>query len=356
MTLELALRLLGMVICTLVGARLGADLPPVGLARETTAVVFGLLGSLVGLILTPYVTTRPARAAARRAREAPAEILLTSIVGLIFGLVVGALLSAPLSSLPDALGQWMPTVVAIVFAYLGVIIFGYRAIDIFNLTRQLFRDDPRYDERFGDQPIFNEVQILVDSSAIIDGRLLHISKTGFLSGHLLVPSFILRELQHIADDSDPQRRARGRRGLDIVEQMKSESKVPVDIVDVDVEGVREVDHKLIELCKQMNALLLTTDHNLNRTAQLQGVQVLNINDLALAVKAVLLPGDVIALQVIGEGREPGQGVGYLEDGTMVVVEEGRRHIDRTIDVVITRMLQTTAGKMYFARLEENPRK
>ena len=163
---------------------------PVGLARETTAVVFGLLGSLVGLILTPYVTTRPARAAARRTREAPAEILLTSIVGLILGLIVGALLSAPLSSLPDALGQWMPTVIAIIFAYLGIIIFGYRALDIFNLARQLFRDDTRYDDRFADQPIFNEVQILVDSSAIIDGRLLDISKTGFLSGHLLVPSFI----------------------------------------------------------------------------------------------------------------------------------------------------------------------
>ena len=239
MTLELALRLLGMVICTLIGARLGADINAGSLARETTAVVFALLGSLVGLILTPYVTTRPARAAARMTREAPAEILLTSIVGLILGLIVGALLAAPLSSLPDALGQWMPTVIAIIFAYLGIIIFGYRALDIFNLARQLFRDDTRYDDRFADQPIFNEVQILVDSSAIIDGRLLDISKTGFLSGHLLIPSFILRELQHIADDSDPQRRARGRRGLDILEQMKRESKAQVDIVDVDVEGVRE---------------------------------------------------------------------------------------------------------------------
>lgn len=198
--------------------------------------------------------------------------------------------------------------------------------------------------------------ILVDSSAIIDGRILDISKTGFIQGELIVPSFVLREIQHIADDSNTLRRNRGRRGLEILEELQRESKAPVRMLDLDVESAREVDHKLVALAKQMNALLLTTDYTLKRTANLQGVEVLNINELANAVKAVILPNEVITLQVIAEGREPGQGVGYLDDGTMVVVEDGRRHIDRKVDVVIVRMIQTSAGKMYFARLDDTSRK
>lgn len=356
MTIELGLRLLGMVIFALLGARLGADIASPPVVSESYALIFALVGALAGLILTPYLTTRPARAAGRIIREMPAEALVTSLIGLLFGLVVGALLAVPLSLLPPPWGQWMPAIVAVIAAYLCILIFSYRTTDIFRLIRVITHARDEHPHAASDHPLFNEAQILIDSSAIIDGRLLDISKTGFLGGHLVVPGFVLRELQHIADDSDPQRRARGRRGLDVLEQMQRESRAPVSIVELDAEGVREVDHKLIALAREMNAMLLTTDHNLNRTAQLQGVQVLNINDLALAVKAVLLPNDVIPIQIIAEGREPGQGVGYLDDGTMVVVEEGRRHLDRTIDVVITRMLQTTAGKMYFARPEENPRK
>lgn len=344
---------------TLLGARLGVELRVAPLPVESSALLLGMVGALAGLILTPYFTTRPARIATKAIREMPAETLVTALIGLIFGLIVAALFSVPLSLLPQPWSQWVPSIVAIVAAYISITIFAYRAEDVFELgTRLIRRSDSRV-RRTGEYPViasYGDAKILADSSAIIDGRILDISKTGFLMGQLIVPNFILRELQHIADETNPQRRTRGRRGLEILEAMQRESKIPVQIMDIDAEGVREADHKLVALAKQMGALLLTTDSNLRRTANIQGVQVLNINDLANAVKIVHLPGEVISMHVIAEGREPNQGVGYLPDGTMIVVEEGKRHIDRTIDVVITRALQTANGKMYFARPEDNPRK
>jgi uncharacterized protein YacL len=357
MTSELAFRILGLVIATFVGARVGAELAVPPLSEEVYVLIFGLSGALFGLVVTPYVTTRPANAARRVIIEMPAAVLVTSIIGLIFGLVVAALFAVPLGLLPQPLSQWLPSLVAIVTAYLGITIFGYRAQELFLLVRQLSRGETVVISAEPERPLLAPSdKIIMDSSAIIDGRILDISRTGFLNGELLVPIFVLQELQHIADDSDSQRRMRGKRGLEIVEEMKKQSKAPVRVIDADVENVREVDHKLIALCKEMNALLLTTDHNLNKLASLQNVNVLNVNDLTNAVKAVILPNEVITIQIIAEGREAGQGIGYLADGTMVVVEQGRRFLDRTIDVVITRMIQTTAGKMYFARPEDNPRK
>ncbi|CAG1006556.1 MAG: PIN domain nuclease [Anaerolinea sp.] len=364
MTSELALRLIGMVICTLLGARIGASVQIAPIPTETYALIFGLTGSLAGLILTPYVTTRPARFARRMVLEMPAEVLVTSLIGLIMGLVVAALFSVPLGLLPQPWSQWLPAIVSVMTAYLGITIFGYRARELFALIRGLIRADESHGQHregrehseFVEHPQFNEMVILMDSSAIIDGRILDISKTGFVGGQIVVPTFVLHEIQHIADESDSRRRARGKRGLEILEEMRRDSKVPVFITELDVEEVREVDHKLIALAKQMSAYLLTTDHNLNKIAQLQGVQVLNVNDLANAVKAALLPNEIITIQIVSEGKEPGQGVGYLDDGTMVVVDQGRRFLDRTIDVVIQRMIQTAAGKMYFARHDENPRK
>ncbi len=291
----------------------------------------------------------------------PAEILVTSLIGLVVGLIVAALFSVPLGLLPKPWSEWLPAVVAILAAYLGVTVFGYRARELFALARGIIRAEERSpypvrDPAFPADPTFNESVILMDSSAIIDGRILDISKTGFLSGQIIIPTFVLHEIQHIADESDAKRRARGKRGLEIIETMKKESLAPVYVTEMDVEGVKEVDHKLIALAKQMSAYLLTTDHTLNRIAQLQGVHVLNVNDLANAVKASLLPNEVITIQIASEGKEPGQGVGYLDDGTMVVVDQGRRYLDRTIDVIIQRMIQTSAGKMYFARPDDDPRK
>ncbi len=194
--------------------------------------------------------------------------------------------------------------------------------------------------------------ILLDTSVIIDGRIADIARTGFIPGTLLIPRFVLNELQYIADSSDSLRRQRGRRGLEVLAQLQKEpGGVPVRITDIDVEGVREVDDKLVILARQLRCPILTNDYNLNRVAELQGVRVLNVNELANAVKSALLPGETLSIRLIQEGKEPGQGVGYLDDGTMVVVENGKDYINQQVTVVVTKVLQTSAGRMIFARLE-----
>jgi uncharacterized protein YacL len=192
---------------------------------------------------------------------------------------------------------------------------------------------------------------LLDTSVIIDGRIADIAKTGFIAGTIVVPKFVLNELQHIADSSDGLRRNRGRRGLEVLNQLQKESTVPVEFTDQDVPGVREVDDKLVALAKQLNCPVLTNDYNLNHVASLQGVRVLNINELANAIKVVFLPGEALSVTVIQEGKEQGQGVAYLDDGTMVVIDDGRRHIGRDLNVVVTKIFQTQAGRMIFARPE-----
>jgi len=195
--------------------------------------------------------------------------------------------------------------------------------------------------------------VLLDTSVIIDGRIADVARTGFLPGAMVVPSFVLNELQHIADSGDGLRRQRGRRGLDILNRLQKDSSIAFRISDLDVEGVRNVDDKLVILARQLRAPILTNDYNLNRVAELQGVVVLNINELANAVKAIYIPGESLEVRVIQEGKEAGQGVGYLDDGTMVVVEDGRGYIERSLSVVVTKVLQTAAGRMIFARPESS---
>lgn len=348
MTSELGLRLIGMVVAALLGARLGIQLsaPPFG--ADLFALVFGLVGSIFGLVITPYLTTRPARYARRMITMMPAEVLVTSIIGLVIGLVIAALFAIPLALLPPPFGQWVPSIVAVAAAYVMITLFAVRASDVFTLFNRLTRN-PAELALPDKTAAAADAQILLDTSVIIDGRVLDISKTGFLIGTLLVPRFVLAELQHIADSADVLKRTRGRRGLEVLDQLQKESRAPVKIIDADVEGVREVDDKLVLLAQQMHAKLMTNDFNLNGVARLQGIPVMNINELANAVKAVFLPNEPMTIHIIQEGREPNQGVGYLVDGTMVVVEDGKRFIDRTIEVIVTRMIQTAAGKMYFAR-------
>jgi uncharacterized protein YacL len=192
----------------------------------------------------------------------------------------------------------------------------------------------------------------VDTSVIIDGRISDIARTGFLVGTLLIPRFVLNELQYIADSADNLRRQRGRRGMEVISELQKESAIPVRISDVDVEGVREVDDKLVILARQLQCPILTNDYNLNRVAELQGVPVLNVNELANAVKSVLLPGETLIVNIIQEGKEAGQGVGYLDDGTMVVVEDGSDYLSFEASVKVTKVLQTAAGRMIFARIED----
>jgi len=194
-------------------------------------------------------------------------------------------------------------------------------------------------------------RVILDTSAIIDGRIADISQTGFIQGSFLIPRFILNELRHIADSSDSLRRNRGRRGLEMLSRLQKDSDIPIEISDMDIEDIEEVDAKLVKLARALRCSILTNDFNLNRVAELQGVRVLNINELANAVKPVVLPGEEIMVRIIQEGREASQGVGFLDDGTMVVVEGGRRHLNSQLNVVVARVLQTAAGRMIFAHLK-----
>ena len=312
---------------------------------ELWGLAFAMVGALLGLVLTPYLTTRPVRAIRKRMAQVSAQTMVAGLAGLIAGLLIAALVSGPISALPAPFGRWLPFFGALFMGYLGATIFIMRENDINNLIRSRFQSNPD-----GNSPAPQEGRsILMDTSVIIDGRIADIARTGFVQGPMLVPAFVLIELQHIADSADPLRRRRGRRGLDILNRLQKDNTIPLRITDLEVEGVREVDDKLVILGKQLKSPILTNDYNLNRVAELQGVTVLNINELANAVKAVYLPGETMDVQVIQEGKEVGQGVAYLDDGTMVVIEDGKENINTTIPVTVTKVLQTAAGRMIFAK-------
>jgi uncharacterized protein YacL len=303
-------------------------------------VVLMLAGVALGGLITHWLTIKPIQLIRRRIRQLPAPELFAIIIGLIVGLIVAGLLSPILAKLPSPFGEILPFVAALLFGYLGVVIMTMRQKDIFALIGTRFS---------GDGASSDERLILLDTSVIIDGRIADISQTGFISGTMLVPRFVLNELQHIADSSDVLRRNRGRRGLDMLNRLKAESVMPVRITDMDVPEAYEVDDKLVMLAKNLRCPIVTNDYNLNRVAQLQGVVVLNINELANAIKSVLLPGETIPVKIIQEGKELGQGVGYLDDGTMIVVEEGRPYIGQTVPVLVKKVLQKTEGRLVFAQ-------
>jgi len=266
---------------------------------------------------------------------------------------VAALLAWPLSTLPQPFNQILPSASTILCGWLSITIFVARRVEILgtlHLSSRGTTDDSGAPAHNG-----HGRGVLLDTSVIIDGRVSDISKTGFISGPIMVPGFVLNELQHVADSSDPMRRSRGRRGLEILNKLQKESNVPVKVTNVDVDGTIQVDDKLVILAKQLRCPVITNDYNLNRVAELQGVTVLNINELANAVKVVCLPGEKMQVRIIQDGKEEGQGVGYLEDGTMVVVDDGRRRMNDKVTVVVTKVLQTSAGRMLFAQLEEKHR-
>jgi uncharacterized protein YacL len=344
MSYEYVFRLFGMTLFAVIGAGLGdllADdiyLPP-----EASSLLFLLAGALVGLIFTPWLTTRPAKAARDTIIETSAESLVTSMIGLLFGLIVAGLFALPLSLLPDPAGQYLPTIAAVVTAYISIVLFGLRAPDIFSLFRHLIRGGELYN-------VVDIGELLLDTSVIIDGRILDVSKTGFITERILVPQFVIRELQQIADSSDTLLRQRGRHGLDILNKLRQESLAPVEIIDDVPSDGQGVDEMLVALASERGGSpIMTHDLPLNKIASFRGIKVLNINDLALALRPVYLPGETINLHIIQEGREDDQGVGYLIDGTMVVVEGGKRYRDRTISAKITRYIMSQAGKMYFAQ-------
>jgi uncharacterized protein YacL len=350
MSFEFILRIIGMFVLGFAGGYWGFQLSrftPEDALR--TILVFGLSGALTGLILTPYFTTRPARSIRALLGRMTAESLFAGLTGLIVGLLIAALLAFPLSMLPAPFSQILPFIGVLIFSYFGVSLFVMRQGDIMGLLSALSGRN----EGGGSSSWTNlNRNILLDTSVIIDGRVSDIAKTGFLPGTLLIPRFVLNELQYIADSADGMRRQRGRRGMEVLAELQKLPNVLVRISDINVDGVREVDDKLVVLGKQLKSPILTNDYNLNRVAELQGVTVLNINELANAVKSVVLPGEVLRINVMQEGKEHGQGVGYMEDGTMVVVENGRDYIGEYMEVNITKVLQTSAGRMIFGRVEE----
>lgn len=349
MSADFIFRLIGMIVFSIVGAYwgnwLGRFNPDLQLMYTLT---ISLVGALFGLVLTPYFTTRPIRGLRSLLGRLPSETLFSALIGLVVGLLTAALLAFPLSLLPSPFGKVLPFIGVLLFGYFGVAIFIMRQTDISNILGGFASHREEGSNTSWGQ---SNRTILLDTSVIIDGRVADIAKTGFLPGTLLIPRFVLNELQYIADSPDGLRRARGRRGMEVLAELQKAPSVVVRISDIDVDGVREVDDKLVILARQMKCPILTNDYNLNRIAELQGVLILNINELANSVKSVVLPGELMEINVLQEGKEVNQGVGYMEDGTMVVVENGNKYLGKVIPVTVTKVLQTAAGRMIFAKPE-----
>jgi len=350
MSSDFLARLVGMIVFASLAGWGGAVVArPLRGSELVYTVILGLVGALIGLILTPYITVVPLRRTRQVVKQMPIHKILAVMVGLVVGLIIGALAALPLSLLPNPFGQILPLAGALLFAYLGVAIMSLRQGDVFRYLRP--RGEALFPRPNGEGQASFSRGVLLDTSVIIDGRIADISQTGFISGPLIVPNFVLNELQYVADSSESLRRNRGRRGLELLNRLQKDSLIPVSITDMDVEGVHGVDDKLVILARQLHCPIITNDYNLNKVAELQGVTVLNINELANAVRAVFLPGEDFTIRVIQEGKERGQGLGYLDDGTMVVIEGGAHYIDQTVSIVVTKVLQTAAGRMIFAKLE-----
>lgn len=312
---------------------------------SVTAVFGALIGTGLGLVMqTSY------RRLERQVRELPAERLLTRAVGLVLGLLIANLMLAPLFLLPIPVefGFIKPMT-----AVLGSVLFAVSGMNLADTHgRSLLRliNPNSMESALLAEGTFKPSKTKVlDTSCIIDGRIEGLMETGFLEGQILVPQFVLQELQQVADASNDQKRTRGRRGLDILNRIRETYPNRVLINSADYDDIATVDAKLVKLAQELNATLLTNDYNLNKVASFQEVQVLNINDLSQAIRPSYLPGDDIDLKIVKEGKEPAQGVGYLNDGTMVVVEEGREYLGEEVAVVVTGSLQTSAGRMIFAR-------
>lgn len=315
---------------------------------------FAFVGALFGLVITPFFTTRPIRGLRHILGRTSAETLFSGLTGLVSGLIVAALVTFPLAALPDPFGKVLPFLGVLIFGYFGVALFVMRQNDIMNMLTAATGKGGDSSSGSGANANWGPSRtVLLDTSVIIDGRVADIAKTGFLPGTMLIPRFVLNELQYIADSADGLRRQRGRRGMEVLAELQKTPNVTTRISDIDVEGVREVDDKLVILARQLRCPILTNDYNLNRVAELQGVVILNINELANAVKSVVLPGETFNIQIIQEGKEISQGVGYMDDGTMVVIENGNRYIGQHRNVTVTKVLQTAAGRMIFARPEES---
>lgn len=324
-----------------------------GFKHILVITLFGIIGGIIFYFLSPRIITKGKQAAIhieKMLQKIPTNEIILSAIGLIMGLVIASLLSGPLKLIPYS---WLATAISvllyILLGYLGISIASKKREDLFNLFSFLKRIGLKdKDKAKGEHKVQPKV---LDTSVIIDGRIADIVKTGFVEGPLIIPTFVLEELRHIADSSDGLKRNRGRRGLDILNKIQNDMDIPVEIIEKDFDDVSEVDTKLLKVAQLLDGKVVTNDYNLNKVAEFQRVPVLNINELANAVKPVVLPGEEMIVTVIKDGKESGQGIAYLDDGTMIVVENGRKYIGDTITVVVTSVLQTAAGRMIFAKLK-----
>jgi uncharacterized protein YacL len=322
-------------------SQLGGNRPGAYLVIGTVAA------GAIGYVFSPWVARETGRLVARLEqllqRTPPAD-LMAGAIGLIVGLLVAFLVGQPLAAF-GILGNLLRVAITIVLAYVGIRVAARKQDELLRPSAWLPKLQKSQTRSEGARPK------VLDTSVIIDGRIADICETGFLEGPLVIPAFVLEELRHIADSPDVLKRNRGRRGLDVLNRIQKELHMPVQVYEKDIEPQLEVDSRLLKVTKLLDGKVVTNDFNLNKVAELQGLPVLNINDLANAVKPVVLPGEDMVVQVIKEGKEVGQGVGYLDDGTMIVVDGGKKYVGQTVSVMVTSVLQTAAGRMIFAKLK-----
>lgn len=330
------IRIFFVILSVIIGFQIGSFVPS---GPADFSVIGALAGFLIAILIIILEFTM---------RKVSVRGLSSAVFGLLFGLIMAKLVSDTLAliSLDKNLVYSLRVVLTLVFCYLGMIM-AIRGRDEFNIVVPYVKFS-RQDQK--------DEMILLDTSVIIDGRIADICKTGFLDGKFIVPRFVLKELQQIADSADSLKRERGRRGLDILGKLQKNPNIDVKIHDDDFPDIKEVDLKLVKLAKVLSAKIFTNDYNLNKVSEIQGIKVLNVNELANALRPVVLPGEMIETRLIKEGKEYNQGVGYLEDGTMIVVDNGRRLIGQNVNVVVGSVLQTAAGRMIFGKLlDDNKR-
>jgi len=286
--------------------------------------------------------------------------LIIGVLGLIIGLLISALFNTAISKIPGIIGEFMPVVISIMLGLAGIYIFITQEKLILNFFERFFKDLKFLKMTFEAEKVevmtVGRQELVVDTSVIIDGRIEDILKTGFILGKLIIPKAVIHEMHKISDSHDNLKRSRGRRGLEILENMRKMKNVDLQIIEDDFPDIKEVDEKLIRIAKKRKSYILTIDYNLNKVAQIQKINVLNINELANALRAIILPGEQLEIKVVQEGKEKKQGVGYLPDGTMVVIEGGDKYIGETVNAEVSRIFQTVAGRMIFAeprKIKEN---
>lgn len=335
-----------------------------------TTVFIVLLSALLGFIFAPlfwFGLRKFGQFADSKLQNTSVSDLIVSLIGLILGLLLANLIALPMSKIPGGIGVYIAVLLNVALGYLGLRFFAKRGDDVWNvitnigdirlrLPRRKKKNtaggELKDDETEMSSDFYFSIPKIIDTSAIIDGRILDVAQSGFLEGTIVLPRFILTELQGVADSTDPLRRTRGRRGLAVVTELQKIKSLNVEIPEETLKdlGRDKVDEALVVLARRLNGKVVTTDYNLNQVAQIEGVDVLNVNDLSNSLKPMLLPGENVEIDIIRPGKENHQGVGYLDDGTMLVIEDGSRHIGERVKVTVTSMLQTSAGRMVFGRI------